>query len=91
MLKSLICRVAFKMDNRVGNDCGSGGGLGGGGQRGENWGNCNRITIKFLIKKEIKNENRYSKSFWQRERRLLVIVKFVNIRKKKLYNVNVTT
>ena len=25
---------------------GAGGGVGGGGQRGENWDNCNRITIK---------------------------------------------
>ena len=25
---------------------GAGGGLGGGGQRGENWDNCNRVTIK---------------------------------------------
>ena len=25
---------------------GAGGGLGGGGQRGKNWGNCNRIAIK---------------------------------------------
>ena len=34
------------MDNSVGLDCGSGGhvvALGGGGQRGENWDNCNRI------------------------------------------------
>ena len=30
----------------VGNDYRSGGGLGGGGQRGENWDNCNRITMK---------------------------------------------
>ena len=30
---------------------GPGGGKGGGGQRGKNWDNCNRITIKNYIKK----------------------------------------
>ena len=34
------------MANRVGTDCGSEGGVGGGGQRGENWDNCNRKTTK---------------------------------------------
>ena len=37
------------MESTVGNDSGSGGG----GQRrakGENWGNCNRITIKMIEK-----------------------------------------
>ena len=29
---------------------GAGGGLGGGGQRRENWDNCNRITIKEFLK-----------------------------------------
>ena len=40
------------MDNNVEIDCGSrGGGMGGGGQRGKNWDNCNRITLKKLNKK----------------------------------------
>ena len=39
------------MDTSVGTDCGSRGGPGGGGQRGKNWDNCNRTTIKYLIKK----------------------------------------
>ena len=33
------------MDNGVGIDCGVGG-VGGGGQRGKNWDNYNRIIIK---------------------------------------------
>ena len=37
------------MDNGVGIDCGSGGGMGGGGQRGKNW-DFNRITIKIILK-----------------------------------------
>ena len=28
---------------------GEGGGLGGRGQRGKNWDNCNKITVKYLI------------------------------------------
>ena len=44
------------MDNSVGIDCGSRGGeggeLGGGGQRGKNWDNGNRITIKKTILSE---------------------------------------
>ena len=38
------------MDNRVGTDCGKGGELGGGGPRGKNWDNCNRINKNFLEK-----------------------------------------
>ena len=36
------------MDNAVGTDCGSGvgGRMGGGGQRGNNWDDCNGISIK---------------------------------------------
>ena len=34
------------LDNCVRMDYGSRGGMGGGGQRGKNWDNCNRITIK---------------------------------------------
>ena len=34
------------MDNSVGIDCGSWGGMDEGGQGGKNWDNCNRITIK---------------------------------------------
>ena len=33
---------------------GAGAGMGGGGQRGENWDNCNRMTIKMILK--IKNK-----------------------------------
>ena len=40
------------MENRVGTDCGSGGRLGGGEQRRKNRHNCNRTTIKYLIKRE---------------------------------------
>ena len=43
------------MGNRVGTDCGSGGGWA--GQRrakGENWDNCNRTTIKYLEKENKK-------------------------------------
>ena len=29
---------------------GMGGGMGGGGQRRKNWDNCNRITIKMILK-----------------------------------------
>ena len=28
-------------------------GLGRGGQRGKNWDNCNRITIKYILEKEL--------------------------------------
>ena len=37
------------MDNRVGTDCGTGGA---GRAKGENWDNCSRTTIKYLIKKK---------------------------------------
>ena len=37
------------MDNIVGSDCGRGwGGMGGRGQKGKNWDNCNGITIKMI-------------------------------------------
>ena len=37
------------MDNSVGSGCGSEvGGLGGGGQRGKNWDNCNSINNKIF-------------------------------------------
>ena len=39
------------MDNKLRLTEGVGGGLGG-EQRGKNWDNCNRITIKHLIKKK---------------------------------------
>ena len=39
------------MDNRVGTDCGSRGKAGWRRAKGENWGNCNRTTIKYLILK----------------------------------------
>ena len=35
------------MDNGVGTTVGEGVGLGRGGQRGENWDNCNRINKNF--------------------------------------------
>ena len=38
------------MDNRVGIDCGSGGGMGTGEQKGKNWDNYNRTTVKYLLK-----------------------------------------
>ena len=34
------------MDNGEGIDCGEGGELGGGEQKGKNWDNCNRINNK---------------------------------------------
>ena len=36
----------------MGIDCGSGGGMGGGGQREKNWNNYNRITIRNLKQKK---------------------------------------
>ena len=33
------------------------GGLGRGGQRGKNWDNCNRITIKYFLKSYSKCKN----------------------------------
>ena len=36
---------------------GVGGGLGGGGQRGKNGDSCNRITIKYFLKDEVKVQN----------------------------------
>ena len=39
------------MDNSVGIDCGSGKGMGRGGQKGENWDHCNRITIRMIFLK----------------------------------------
>ena len=39
------------MDNSVGIDCRSRDGLGRGGQKRENWDNCNRMTIVKMIKK----------------------------------------
>ena len=39
------------MDNSVGIDCGSGGGMGRIGQRGKYWDSCNRIIKNDLIKK----------------------------------------
>ena len=36
--------------NSVGIECGTRGGIVGGGQRGKNWDNCNRITIKNDLK-----------------------------------------
>ena len=46
------------MENRVGNNCGSGGGSWAGQKRakGETWDNCNRITIKYLIKNYVKKK-----------------------------------
>ena len=44
------------IDNGEGDDCGSEeGGLDGGGQRGKNWDNCNRITIQYFIKIVLRN------------------------------------
>ena len=39
---------SMDMENRVWTDCGSGGGLGGGEQRGKNWDNCKRTKIIFF-------------------------------------------
>ena len=42
----------MNMDNRVGTDCGSSGGVawvGQGRARVENWDNCNRTTVKIII------------------------------------------
>ena len=41
------------MDNGVGIDCGWGGRLGGGGQEGEGWDNCNSINTKIFNIKRI--------------------------------------
>ena len=41
------------MDNSVGINCGSGGGMGRGWQRGTNRDNCNRKTILKIFKKRI--------------------------------------
>ena len=40
------------MDNTVGTDCGSGWWFGWGEQRGKNWDNCNKVTIKNDLKNE---------------------------------------
>ena len=37
------------MDNGEGIDCGEGGELGGGEQKGKNWDNCNRISNKKIF------------------------------------------
>ena len=37
------------MDTEWGFTVGAGGGLGRGEQRGENWDNCNRTIIKYLV------------------------------------------
>ena len=62
------------MDMDKSGDCrGPGEGMGGGGQRGKNWDNCNRITIKndllksIIVKNIIKNVNK------------------LNLKKKKCY------
>ena len=39
------------MDNSVGIDCGSEGGMGGEGQKEKNWDNCKSITIKMIKNK----------------------------------------
>ena len=48
------------MDNRVGIDCG--GQLGRGEHRWKNWDNCNRTTIKYLIKKSKLDKNKKNKN-----------------------------
>ena len=42
---------------RCGTDCGSRGGMGGGGQQGKTWDNSNRITIKNDLMKKDKDRS----------------------------------
>ena len=45
-------RMTHGLDSSVGTDCGSGAWDGGGGQRGKNWDNSNRTTMKSLKNKK---------------------------------------
>ena len=42
--------MAYEHEQQCGNSLGTGGRMGGGGQWGENWNNCNRITMKTFLK-----------------------------------------
>ena len=40
----MVIECPMDLGNSVGKDCGVGDGMGGGGQRGKNWDNCNGIN-----------------------------------------------
>ena len=51
------------MNHGVGIEYGSRSWLGGGGQRGKNWDNCNRTTINYFLKKKLHSKLKVACSF----------------------------